>query len=267
MSALPQVPASGSAIALDHVGIVGADLGRLAKSFTGLGFDLTPPATHASGRTANRCAMMRGGGYLELIATVPGQSSATLDRFLGRGSGGHILALEVTDETAALARLHRGAAVMNETWDVHAETTERNAGPDGSKARFAVILPPDTPEGRVLLIRHLTRDRLWRREYVAHRNRAIALVEVVYGVDAPVESMARLSGLAGQPALSDAAGGYRIPLGQSCVRVLPRAAALALFPGARSALPLLGLTIAAEIMGTHVVHTDGVAIRFIPATG
>ena len=70
----------GAAIGLDHAGIVGADLGALARAFTGLGFTLTPRVAHASGRTANRCVMLRDGGYLELMAVVPGQSSATLDR-------------------------------------------------------------------------------------------------------------------------------------------------------------------------------------------
>ena len=97
--------AVGAAIGLDHVGIVGSDLDVLAQAFSGLGFSLTPVAPHASGRTANRCVMLRDGGYLELMATVPGQSSATLERFLARGPGAHILALEVADEAAAVGQV------------------------------------------------------------------------------------------------------------------------------------------------------------------
>src|SRR4051794_13448553 len=98
---------TGAAIGLDHIGIVGADLDALSDAFTGIGFNLTPVAKHASGRTANRCIMLRDGGYLELISTVSGQSSATLDRFLTRGPGAHILALEVGDEAVAGDRLRR----------------------------------------------------------------------------------------------------------------------------------------------------------------
>ena len=191
-------PAShhGAAIGLDHVGIVGADLEALARVFSELGFHLTPRATHASGRTANRCVMLRD-GYMELMATVPGESSATLNRFLARGAGAHILALEVEDEAAVLERLRRAGI----TGDV--SLTERDADQQGAKARFALILPPDPPEGRMLLIRHLTRDLLWRPDNVEHPNHAVALAEVVYASDTPAETMTRLSRLTGRPAEPD----------------------------------------------------------------
>jgi hypothetical protein len=248
---------SGATIGLDHVGIVGADLGALSRAFAALGFTLTPYAKHASGRTANRCAMLRDGGYLELMSVVPGHSSATLDRFLARGPGAHILALEVEDEAAALDRLRR-AGVAGE-----GSVTERDAGPDGTKARFALIMPADQPEGRVLLIRHLTRDLLWRPNAAAHPNRALALTEAVYSSDSPAETMTRLSRLTGRPSEPDPLGGFRIPLAHGCVRILDPAAAARLFPGASGAPPLLGLTIAAETSEARVVHAGGVAIRFI----
>jgi hypothetical protein len=260
MSDLNPMRNIGAAIGLDHAGIVGADLDALARAFSGLGFTLTPRATHAGGRTANRCVMLRDGGYLELMAVVPGQSSATLDRFLARGPGAHILALEVADEVAALDRLGRAGIVSEIT------TTERDTGQAGEKARFALIMPPDPPEGRVLLIRQLTRDLLWRPDNAVHPNGAAALAEVVYATDMPAETMTRLSRLSGRPAEPDPLGGYRIPLGRGCVRILPRAAAAMLFPGADAGLPLLGLTIVGSSAG-EVVHAGGVAIRFIISPG
>jgi hypothetical protein len=215
MSALTPAQNFGAAIGLDHVGIVGADLEALARAFAGMGFRLTRRVKHASGRTANRCVMLRDGGYLELIATIPGKSSATLDRFLARGPGAHILALEVADEVAALDRLHR-AGITGEV-----SMTERDADRLGAKVRFALILPPDPPEGRTLLIRHLTRDLLWRPDNVEHPNHAVALTEVVYASDTPAETMTRLSRLAGRPAEPDPLGGYRIPLAQGVLRILP----------------------------------------------
>jgi hypothetical protein len=252
----------GVAIGLDHVGIVGADLDRLAQSFLELGFHLTPHAAHASGRTGNRCVMLRNGGYLELIATEPGQSSATIARFLAIGPGAHILAVEVDDETAAAGRLRRAGVVVGDV-----SMTERDAGPDGAKARFALVMPPDPPEGRVLLIRHLTRELLWRPEHVAHPNHAVALTEVVYATDAPAETMTRMSRLAGCPAEPDPLGGYRLRLARGTIRVLPRVAAAQLLPGATAATPLIGMTIAAEAAGDRVVHAGGVAIRFASAEG
>ncbi len=257
---------SGAATGLDHVGIAGAGLDTLAGAFLDLGFHLTPYAAHASGRTANRCVMLRDGGYLELMATVPGQNSATLDRFLARGPGAHVLALEVADEAAARGRLTRAGVAAGEV-----SITERlmdQAAPEGPRARFALLMPPDPPEGRVLLIRHLTPGLLWRPEYVVHPNGATTLSEVVYASDAPASTMTTLSRLAGRPAQPDSLGGYQLPLDRGRVRVLPRAAAAELFPGVPnpSVIPsLMGLTIAADIASARVVHAGGVAIRFVPA--
>lgn len=256
------VSATGAAIGLDHVGIVGADLDALAEAFAALGFHLTPRATHAGGRTANRCIMLRDGGYLELMATVTGQTSATLARFLARGAGAHILALEVADAAAADARLRRAGIIAE------AMTTTRDAA--GAIAKFAVLLPPDPPEGRVLLLRHLTRDVLWRPDAPPHPNRALSLLEAVYATDAPAPLTALLSRLSGRPAEPDPLGGYRIPLARGTLRVLPRGAAMALFPNAlepnhATGAPIVGVTIAVAADGPvgGVVQAGGLAIRFV----
>jgi hypothetical protein len=261
MSASSLTSGRGAAIGLDHVGIVGADLDGLAEAFSALGFHLTPFATHASGRTGNRCIMLRDGGYLELMATVPGQSSATLDRFLAVGQGAHILALEVADEAAALERLRRADVAQGDV-----SFTERNAGTDGEKAKFALVTR-DIPEGRVLLIRHLTRGRLWRNDNTLHPNHATALTEIVFSTDTPGETMTRLSVVSGRPAEPDPLGGYRIIFGHGRVRILPRAAAALLFPGTGATPPLIGLTIAAQNAASRLVHAGGVAIRFIARSG
>jgi hypothetical protein len=283
MSDLTPALHHGAAIGIDHVGIVGADLEALARVFSGLGFHLTPRATHASGRTANRCVMLRDGGYLELMATVPGKSSATLDRFLARGPGAHILALEVDDDVAALERLHRAGLTGD------ASLSERDADQPGAKVRFALILPPDPPEGRLLLIRHLSRDLLWRPDNVDHSNHAVALAEVVYASDTPADTMIRLSRLAGRPAEPDPLGGYRIPLARGVLRILPRAAAAMLFPGATGNGPVFGLSIAVAasngnagglpgqvdqatvVRATNasrvIIDAGGVALRFVHVPG
>jgi hypothetical protein len=175
------------------------------------------------------------------MATVPGKTSATLDRFLAHGAGAHILALEVDDEGTAFERLRRAGIRAG------IETTEREADQPGSKVRFALILPPDPPEGRMLLIRHLTRDLLWRPDNVVHPNNAVALTEVVYASASPAETMTRLSRLAGRPAEPDPLGGYRIPLARGVVRVLPRDATAVLFPGVTGGAQLFGLTISVEV--------------------
>ena len=256
-----------AAVGLDHIGIAVPDLDAAASDFAALGFHVTPRALHAGGRTANRCVMLRDGGYLELMAIVPGHRSATLERFLAHGPGAHSLAMEVADEQAAAARLRRAGfdAVMP-------ANSQRDAGFDGRAARFSLIMPPDPPEGRVFLVRHLTRELLWRSETTAHPNGALALREAVYAVDVPAETTAFLSRVSGRAAEPDPLGGYRIPLGRGEIRVLPRTAAAALFPGpagawfsgpAGAGAPMIGLTLAAEAGREGVLHAAGVSHRFI----
>ena len=256
-------PQSGIALGLDHIGIVGADLDALAEAFTRAGFALTAQAAHASGRTGNRCAMLRDGGYLELIAKLPGQSSATIDGFLAKGEGAHIIALEVGDEIAARDRLRR--TLKSNAIDI--SITERPVPPSGAQVRFALIQPPEPPEGRLLLIHHRNRDLLWRPECVVHPNRAETLIEAVYAVSHPADMMAYLSRVTGRPAEPDPLGGFSVPLERGCIRVLPKSAAYALFPRTVDGPALIGLTVVAETAATRVVHAGGVVIHLVPASG
>ena len=205
------------AVSLDHVGVVGRDLDTLAAAFAAVGFSLTPLARHAGGRTGNRCVMLRQ-GYIELLATMPGGSSATLDRFLAQRPGAHILALGITDEAAVAARLACAgiAAARSE-----ADRAVDDADPDGLRARFVLLTPPDRPEGRFHLVRHLTPEALWQDRFLHHPNHAVALVEAVIRAPVPAEAAAALSRLGGRPVVPDPAGGYALILPQGRVRVLP----------------------------------------------
>ena len=229
---------SGAAQTLDHVGIVGADLDALAAVFANLGFALTPLARHAGGRTGNRCIMFRDGGYLELVATVNGGTSATLDRFLCRYPGIHILALGIDDTTAAAERLRRAGI------NTHADRTERStddSDPAAPQVAFALLTPPDPPEGRVHLIRHLTPDALWQERFLTHPNQTVRLEEAILVAPVPAETAARLSVLAGRPVQPDPAGGYVLPLQTGRLRILPPASWASLHPNrAAPTLPWIG---------------------------
>src|SRR5579872_5458560 len=86
-----------SRVALDHVGVVTRDLTALASQYERLGFRLTPFARQTDGRIGNRCIMLQR-SYIELLAVVdPKATSATLDLFLARYAGIHILAFAFGD--------------------------------------------------------------------------------------------------------------------------------------------------------------------------
>jgi hypothetical protein len=207
-----------SAPALDHVGVVARDLAALGGQYEYLGFTLTPVARQTDGRIGNRCAMLRQ-GYIELLAVAHRSAgSATLDRFLARYAGIHILAFAIEDEQAVLERLHRagiGTAAASQL-----DRAIDDMDPAGPRARFALIQLPDQPEGRINLVRHLTRDRLWQERFLRHPNNAVALAEVVIAVGEPAETAARFSRLVGCPVVPDPAGGLGLELPRGRVRLL-----------------------------------------------
>ncbi len=233
--------------AIDHIGLVARDLREPAATLTALGFHLTPLARHAGGRTGNRCAMLNG-SYLELMSTVDGGESATLDRFLARHTGAHILSLRIDDEQAAAERL--AAAGLGTIAPSLTDRAVDDADPDGPRARFVLVTPPDIPEGRVHLIRHLTPEAVWQPGFLDHPNRVTALAAVVIASDRPADSAYRLSLRAGRPVRPDPRGGYVLELPSGSIRILPPDAAQALLPG----VVLPGLP---AIVGLMLTTDDG----------
>jgi catechol 2,3-dioxygenase-like lactoylglutathione lyase family enzyme len=250
------------AASLDHVGVAGRDLGPLAAAWERLGFRLTPMARHSGRRapgapvepfaTGNRCIMLRE-GYIELIAIVaPGAFDNLVGPALDRYAGIHIVALGVEDEAAEMERLRRAGFGIPGV--AHLERPVDDADPDGPRARFARLPLPDAPEGRIMLIRHLTPEAIWQARFLDHPNRAVALEEVVLAVADPAEAAARFSRLAGRPVVPDPVGGYALPLPQGRVRLLPPDALGAVFPGvAAPTLPFVaGIVVRTEDRGAAV---------------
>lgn len=219
----------GIAEGLDHVGVAVPDLDAAAAEWERLGFALTPLARHAPPAvTANRCAMLRA-GYIELIASVDREKpSATLQRFLARYAGIHILSFAIGDEQAALERLtHAGFA----TEIVASERPADPKHPNGPQARFA-RLPLTDADPRLQLLRHLTPELVWQKRFLRHPNHAVTLNAVVMVDDPPAMLAARLSRAAGVAVVPDPIGGYALPLARGQVRILPPEALGKVFPEA-----------------------------------
>lgn len=207
-----------NSVALDHVGVVSRDLAALAAQYERLGFTLTPLARQSDGRIGNRCVMLHR-SYVELLAVVdPKGSSATLDRFLARYAGIHILAFAIDDPQAALARLTR--AGIQGLSVAHFDRAIDAADPASPRARFALIQVPDQPEGRINLVRHLTPEALWQERFLRHANNATALDEVVLCIAEPADTAARFSRLTGCVVIPDPAGGFALDFARGRVRLL-----------------------------------------------
>lgn len=232
-----------SAFELDHVGVAARDLGPLAAAYERLGFTLTPIARHRGKATGNRCIMLQY-GYLELIAILdPAAPDEGMGARLDRYAGLQIIALGIEDTEAELDRLRRaGLAVPG---IAHLERPVDDSDPHGPQARFERLKLPDAPEGVVQLIRHLTREAIWQPRFMAHRNNAVSLDEVVLTVADPAETAARFSRLAGLPVTPDAVAGFVLTLPRGRVRMLPPEALGAIYPGvAAPAVPgIAGLTL------------------------
>ncbi len=199
---------------LDHVGLMGHDLGALARLYERLGFALTPLSQHsgalkpgkkpAQWGTGNRCAMLPH-GYVELLAVVdPTRFANRVPEFLARYAGLHVIAFGCRDAAAEEDRLRRsGFPIVGQL------ALERAIEVDGAERmlRFVLIrLAPDAmPEGRILLIEHKTRELLWRPEVTVHPNGAASLAEVVIAVADVGEAAERYSRLLGFPSASDRA--------------------------------------------------------------
>jgi len=241
-----------AATALDHVGIAGRDLGALAAAYEALGFHLTPFAQHhAPGPdgvvrpigTGNRCAMLRK-GYLELIAVVdPALPSNTLDRFLARYEGIHIVAFGIDDPEAELARLRQGGSAIGGIASLERPVET----PEGVRtARFARLPSPEAPEGRMQLIRHLTPELLWQPGLLDHPNNALSLDETILAVADPSEVAGRLGRLVGRDPVP-AEDGFVLPLGAGRLGIHTEAGAAWRLPGL--AVPCLPF-IAGLVIGT-----------------
>jgi hypothetical protein len=246
------------ALSLDHVGIAGADLATLATAFERLGFALTPLARHSGRRTpegpvvpfgsGNRCAMLRE-GYLELIAIVdPEAFTNSLEFSLARYAGLHIVALGIDDEAANFDRMC--AAGIDIPGIAYLERPVDDADPSGPQARFARLILPDAPEGRIFLIRHHTPEAIWQERFLSHPNHAVALAEVIVVSAAPAETAARFSRLSGLPVSPDPAPGFTLALPRGRVRVLAAEALAHIFPGV--AIPSLPF-----IAGIAITTDDG----------
>lgn len=240
-----------TAIALDHAGVVVRDLDAAAHAWAALGFQVTPLALHGPDNiTGNRCVMF-GHGYIELIAVVgPNLHSATLENFLARYEGIHIISLATASADATAKRLGR-AVIRSER-----ETTR-------GIARFARVVCADLVP-RLQLIEHLTPDFVWLPKQAIHANQARALRSIVAISDAPLRLAEQFADAAGVAPSPDGAG-WRLPLDHAALRILPDASPVfgQAIAGARPFVA--GIEVAtddAALVG-RVVAASGVAVRFV----
>ncbi len=213
-----QLPLTGE-MYLDHVGWMVPDLEAATRTFTRLGFVMTPRSLHGNqdpetGRvvpqgSANRLAMLER-GYLEFLTPVAGTDTAVtrhLNDSIGRYVGVHLIAFGVADADAEAARLAGAGFRLQPPVNLR-RTIEAADGSDVQVA-FTVIRPPfgSIPEGRLQVLTHLTPDHMWQARYIARDNAIAGLSEAVLAVPDPKASAERLARFTGREVLTTDGGG------------------------------------------------------------
>ena len=230
--------------AIDHVVLVVRELAAAARTFTALGFTLTPRAQHPWG-TANQLAQFRGGNFLELLeverperivehereADPPRFSFGAFTRdFLARGEGLSMLVLQGRDSAADLERF--AAAGLRRYAPLH---FQREATlPDGARATvafsLAFALDPALPRVGFFTCHNRVPESFWKPAFQEHANGTERIAEVVLVAPEPERHASFLAGFVGGP-VERRADGLAVACGTQRVSVLTPAAYARRFTG------------------------------------
>jgi catechol 2,3-dioxygenase-like lactoylglutathione lyase family enzyme len=146
--------------AIDHVVVAVRDLDRAAADFARLGFTLTPRGFHSIG-SQNHCIML-GSNYIELLAAPVAHPWLDYYRdFLEGGEGLAAIAYATDDADATYAQVENAKPPMDLSRPV-----------EGGIARFRLVQVENTR----FYVQHLTRELVWRPQWLTHANGACELV-------------------------------------------------------------------------------------------
>jgi hypothetical protein len=160
---------------IDHVVILVPDLEAAGAAFEAAGFHVTPQTLHSLAMgTANRCVMLQGGSYIEIMGIVAETpANATWRRLLSDGAGIRGFAFHSTDIEASAEQLA--------SLGIAAEPVRHFSRMTGDgELCFSItrIEPHATPGLQCLVCQHHTAALLWRPETMVHANGATSLVSV-----------------------------------------------------------------------------------------
>jgi Glyoxalase-like domain len=202
---------------LDHVVIDVRDhINEAMRCFTSLGFVLTPRGHHTLG-SVNHLAMFAT-DYLELLGFGEGGVARTEIARFPAGLNGLVF------KTADADSVHQHAeAAALPVLPVQAFSRPVALGGATRDARFRTTrLDPDkVAMGRVYFCEHQTPDLVWRPEWQAHPNAALAIARVVVATDNPRPTAALFRDLFGGDAVTERNGRQVMTAGTAQVELIP----------------------------------------------
>jgi catechol 2,3-dioxygenase-like lactoylglutathione lyase family enzyme len=188
---------------LDHIVIDVRDrIDEAAERFAELGFQLTPRGHHTLG-SSNHLAMFAT-NYLELLGFGAGAISRAEIQPFPIGLNGLVFKAEDAEHVYrhALAAGLPIQSVQSFSRPVTLAGLTRNA-----RFRTTRLDPSEVPMGRVYFCAHVTPELVWRSEWQAHPNGAVAIARVVVATPDPARTAALFQTLFGPAAAVTAADG------------------------------------------------------------
>lgn len=166
-------------IPIDHVGIVGRQIGEMIAAFEKLGFYSLGATSLDIGESDGRAPSQNthfvfGRGYIELIAS---QGEDHLAQYVARHEGLNIMAM-ASEEAEASRRALDGLGLQ--PGEVHLSSRHAAHGERVGTAKFNWFGFDEAsfPEGLVCVTEHLTPELIYQPKRLVQPNGAVALTEV-----------------------------------------------------------------------------------------
>ncbi len=244
---------NGAIGGFDHIIIGVADLEAARRAYRRLGFTLSPRGRHIGWGTANYCIMFET-DYLELLGIIdPTQFSNNLDKRLEEKGEG-LLDVSFATEDAEVAHTQLSGLGAEPPKDLK-RILELPKGVAEPAFRLVHLPLQATPGAGAFLCQHLSRDLVWRAEWLEHANGARFVAGVTARVGDLDQAAVAYGKLLGLGALSETDGEVRVKVGGGELRLLAAA------PDAPEGPE--GLDIAVEDMArtAEVLEQAGIAHR------
>src|SRR6266404_5458380 len=224
---------------LDHLVLCVRDLDAARESYARLGFTLTPKALHPFG-TGNSLVQLHG-NFLELLAIVdrrlikPVEAggfafAAFNERFLAAREGMSMLVFESNDAR----RDHREFAASGLQTYTPFDFSRLAKLPDGSEVTvgfsLAFVTEPRMPEAAFFVCQQHAPQYFWKPDYQRHRNRALAVAEVVMIAPDPPAFAGFFAKLLPDGAVASDSGRLTVVTSRGSITVLAPAGFAARFP-------------------------------------
>ena len=205
MESAPQIETS----AIDHLGVVGRDIGVLVETYTKLGFTPTEPVPLmglVDGKPVplgqDSAHLIFADSYVELSGVTSTDPNHHLAPWLKRRHGLHILAFGSSDADTAHAVLSQQGL---EVPPVQGASRHVTYGTRHGDASFKWFKAPDSlgDEGFVCLVEQVTPELVFQPPSAGHPNGALSVTGVTLLSDDPADSMKRFQAYPGAKALND----------------------------------------------------------------